>query len=141
MSLLYFIISCEDLRPPLYSRFRHATFSFVDCRYHMYSSPFALFHTWECSGLVFCNGTLELYVIVFSLYHFYLLAIRTSWMRDGTMSKYRKIACILNLTEGRTKNRIDLLPNFRLIDMKIISLPNHSSCYLYCYLGASAFTF
>ena len=136
MSLLYFIISCEDLRPPLYSRFRQALFSFVVVDI-MYSSPFALFHTWEGSGLVWCNRRLESSLIVLFLYHFYLLAVRTSW----NDVKYREIACILNLTKGRTKNRIDLPPNLKLTDMKIISRSNHVSCYLYCCLGASAFTF
>ena len=67
MSLLYFIISCEDLRPPLYGRFRHAVFSFavVDI---MYSSPFALFHTWEGSGLVLSQ--LEIGIISYRLVSF-----------------------------------------------------------------------
>ena len=54
--------------------------------------------------------------------------------------KYREITCILNLTKGKLKNRIDLLLNLKLTDMKIISFSNHASCYLYCCLGASFFT-
>ena len=82
MCLLYFIISCEDLRPPLYIRFRHTLFSFVVVDI-MYSFPFAVFHTWEGSGLV--QPEMELSRIVLSLYHFYLLGVQTSWMSDGTM--------------------------------------------------------
>ena len=76
MSLLYIIINCEDLRLPLYSRFRHAVFSFVVVDI-MYSSLFALFHTWEGSGLVCATGDWNYSgePIVLSFYYFYLLAV------------------------------------------------------------------
>ena len=72
----------------------------------------------------------------------FLLTCCVNLINEGWSDvKYREITCILNLTKGRTKNVIDLPPNLRLIDVRIISLSNHASCYLYCCLGASAFIF
>ena len=89
MSLLYVIISCEDLRPLYTAVFGTPVFSFVVVDI-MYSSPLALFHRWEGSGLVLCNRRLELSLIVLSLHHFYLLAVRTSWRRDETILNTEK---------------------------------------------------
>ena len=94
MSLLYFIISCEDLRPPLYSRFRHALFSFIVVDI-MYSSHFALFHTWEGSGLVLCNRRLELSLIVLSFYYCALI--------DRECGPYAKIFVVTSCRTDRTK--------------------------------------
>ena len=41
---------------------------------------------------------------------------------------FREITFIFNLTKDRTKTKIDLPPNLRLIDIKIIFLSNHASC-------------
>ena len=85
MSLLYFIIIC-DLRLPLYSHFQHAVFYFVVADI-MYSSLFALFHTWEGSGLGLYNRRLELFLRTQRLISLLLLltCAVNSWMRDGTM--------------------------------------------------------
>ena len=91
MSVLYFIISCENLRFPLYSRLRQAVFSFVVVNI-MCSFCFALFYTWEGSGLVLCNRRLELFwrthCLIFLL--FLLTGGVDSWMRDGTMLNTEK---------------------------------------------------
>ena len=61
----------------------------------------------------------------------FLLTCGVNLMDNGWNDvKYREIACILNLTKGRTKNRIDLPQNLRLIDMNMISLSIHTSLLL-----------
>ena len=134
MSLLYFIISCEDLRPPLYIRFRHALFSYVVVDI-MYDSFFFCFISYmRRFGFGFVQPEIGIisYCLIFPLF---LLTCCVNIMDEGWNDvKYREITCILNFTKGKTKNIIDLPPSLRLIDMKIISLSNHASCYLYCCL-------
>ena len=118
---------------------------FCSCRYHvLFSFCFISYMGRFWFGLVWFGFVQpEIGIISYCLISLlFLLTFGVNLMDEGWNDvKYREITCILNLTKDRTKNRIDLPPNLGLIDVKIISVSNHASCYLYCCLGALAFTF
>ena len=109
----HFITSSDDFPTSTIPSFRHGVFSFVvvDIMSSSYMRRF-----WF--GFVQKDLDYSGEPIISSLYFTYLLCelIHKGWNEV----RYREISCIL--TKGRMKNRIYLLQNLRLINMKIMAV-------------------